>query len=189
MNEEKEVKQANGLVVGKEECKSKKGDKYAKFHIKLDGEEKDKIFNMFDWEATHSASFDDYVELFWVENQGTGKTGLPIVFRNLNSIAKIDKKQSVLPNQQPTVVKPQPSTVTTPVTDWDKINKEKQLQIQVGMVFNKTIDYIMHRQKVVNDLQMAKVETPDYKLADNFDAVFDQLFALATTKRIKVLGK
>ncbi len=74
------VKEAVGIIEKKEECVTKKGDKYWKFVIN------GLTYSLFsDFEAGSKVSTNEKVKIVWTEKEGTGPKG-PITYRNLSAI-------------------------------------------------------------------------------------------------------
>ncbi len=80
----------------------------------------------------------------------------------------------------------QEETIEEPKAEpnWDKINAEKEAKIKKGMVFNKTVDWIIATRRLalegkLRDKENKVVPAYDYKLEKNFDTVFDFLMSKA----------
>ena len=74
------VKEAVGIIEKKEECVTKKGDKYWKFVIN------GLTYSLFsDLEAGSKVSTNEKVKIVWTEKEGTGPKG-SITYRNLSAI-------------------------------------------------------------------------------------------------------
>jgi hypothetical protein len=80
MSEEK-VLDGFGVVEKKEECVTKKGDKYWKFVI--DG----KTYSLFEYPAGEKVSVGDNVKIVWTESEKESQYG-PVTYKNLKSIFK-----------------------------------------------------------------------------------------------------
>ena len=66
--------------------------------------------------------------------------------------------------------------------NWDEINEVKDMKILFGMVFKKSIDWIINERKL-KATNTAEGTTSGYSLDENFDIVFNHLWDKALAKR------
>jgi hypothetical protein len=92
---EREVKNAKGVIQGKEEAQKNDGTPYLKF--KVDG----KQFSMWDYEAGKNLKLGDYISYNYSEKGGVSSFGKQIVYRNIMGAQVLPRESAPRPVSGP----------------------------------------------------------------------------------------
>lgn len=179
------VCEGNGTIIQKSEAITKKGDKYWKFNIEVEG--KGKTYSLFEYEAGTKVSVGDQVKIFWTEKEGTFNNR-PITYRNLNSICReeIEVEEIVDDSKQE-----QPrATPTTPKKDMGTVNNFKAAEAdkyEIQRSQRQAMEIITAIAATYTEASNAK-EYVKTAIIDNYKSLSIQLFNINKEIRKQALG-
>lgn len=176
--EDKKVCEGSGLLEKKEECLTKKGDKYWKFII--DG----KTFSLFEYEAGLGISVGNQVGMYWTETQGDFN-GKPITYHNLNSIYLLEdevvKTNTEAKNTTPSQFKQEKNMQA--VKDYAEKDADK---FELGMAKNLAGEILC--QLVAKGKDIADCKEIIKQNSEYYDLIVEALFNKNKAIRQKILG-
>ena len=192
MTEKKELLQANGKI---DSCaiatrpdgtqiigfKSDGVTPYTNYKYKIGG----RFYSGFKSVEDYNIKRGDYCIVTYTENPNKDPMKKP--YKNIvNIIQAVSPDEMIEEDTKVNLIPVGKTTIQPQATEddrWDKINAVKDNKIMFGMVFNKTMEWIMNERKINKRVEG---ET-EIKLDTVFDPTFDIIWKLANDKRKEVL--
>ncbi len=166
--------EAKGKIEGFEIAKDKEGKEvtgtrgdgstWTSYKYKIGG----RFYSGFKTLQEYELERGDYVIIVYEEAPNPRSPDKP--YKNLKNLTKGISDEEVKESDKQFNVKKVGVSPTTPNVDFQEALQER---ITRGMVFNKTVDWIIHERKLIGK---------GYTLDENFDKIYDHLYKKAKEK-------